>query len=71
VNGEGPMAPMWEAMGKPLLPKFALAFAEQFKAEIEQKSTPGMGTAHPNKTGIFARLLAWLRRQFALDRGDT
>ncbi len=35
VTGTGPMAPMWEAMGKPLLPKFARSFAEQFKAEVE------------------------------------
>jgi hypothetical protein len=35
------MAPMWEAMGGPLLPKFAGAFAEQLKAEIEK--TVGIG----------------------------
>ena len=36
VEGSGPMAPMWEAMGGPILPKFALGFAEQLKAKIEQ-----------------------------------
>ncbi len=36
VEGTGPMAPMWEAMGRPLLPKFARGFAEQFKGEVEQ-----------------------------------
>lgn len=35
VEGSGPMAPMWEAMGRPLLPKFALAFAEQLAEGIE------------------------------------
>ncbi len=35
VEGTGPMAPMWEAMGGPLLPKFALSFAQQLKAKIE------------------------------------
>ncbi len=39
VTGTGPMAPMWEAMGKPLLPKFARGFAGQFKAEVEAQST--------------------------------
>ncbi len=35
VEGSGPMAPMWEAMGSPLLPKFALAFARQLAEGIE------------------------------------
>ena len=30
------MAPMWEAMSKPLLPQLAKSFAEQLKAEIEK-----------------------------------
>lgn len=36
VEGSGAMAPMWEAMGKPLLPSLARGFAEQLKAEIEK-----------------------------------
>ena len=36
VAGSGPMAPMWEAIGRPLLPQFARAFANQLKTEIEQ-----------------------------------
>jgi carbon monoxide dehydrogenase subunit G len=35
VAGSGPMAPMWEAMSRPLLPKLAKSFAEKLKAEIE------------------------------------
>lgn len=35
VIGSGPMAPMWEALGKPLLPQFARSFAGQLKARIE------------------------------------
>jgi carbon monoxide dehydrogenase subunit G len=35
VSGSGPMAPMWEAMSRPLLPKLAKSFAEKLKAEIE------------------------------------
>ena len=67
VIGEGPMAPMWEAMGKPLLPKFARAFAEQFKAEIEQTAGPGAApdsTAPSSRVSFVSRLLAWLRRRF-------
>lgn len=36
VNGTGPMAPMWEAVSRPLLPQLAKSFAEQLKTEIEQ-----------------------------------
>jgi carbon monoxide dehydrogenase subunit G len=39
VVGSGSMAPMWEAISKPLLPKLAKSFAAQLKAEIE--------TTHP------------------------
>jgi len=35
VEGSGKMAPMWEAMSKPLLPKMAKSFAGKIKAEIE------------------------------------
>lgn len=35
VSGSGPVAPMWEAMCKPLLPRLAKSFAEQLKGEIE------------------------------------
>ena len=36
VEGSGPLAPMWEAMCRPLLPKLARSFAGKLKAEIEQ-----------------------------------
>jgi len=36
VTGSGSMAPMWEAMSKPLLPQLAKSFASSLKAEIEQ-----------------------------------
>ena len=61
VVGTGPMAPMWEAMGKPLLPKFAAAFAEQFKAEIEAAHGVPAAAQQPS---LLARLAAWLRRLF-------
>lgn len=64
VNGGGPMAPMWEAMGGPMLPKFALAFAEQLKARIEDE----LGIAAPAaeaRLSVWQRLFIWLRRMFA------
>lgn len=71
VHGEGPMAPMWEAMGKPLLPKFALAFAEQFKGEIEQLAASAPDANARNKTGIISRVLAWLRQLFSTNEGGA
>ena len=71
VSGTGPMAPMWEAMGGPLLPKFALAFAEQLKAAIEAElgaDTPAAAlatapAADPAPGGW--SLLVWLKRLWA------
>lgn len=39
VQGSGPMAPMWEAVSKPLLPTLAQSFAAKLKAEIEKAIT--------------------------------
>jgi carbon monoxide dehydrogenase subunit G len=61
VEGGGPMAPMWEAMGKPLLPKFARAFAVQFKAAVEQ-AMPSGDAAGAQRGSLMARLSRWLRR---------
>jgi carbon monoxide dehydrogenase subunit G len=36
VCGSSALAPMWEAMSRPLLPLLAKSFAKQLKAEIEQ-----------------------------------
>lgn len=59
VEGSGPMAPMWDAMGGPLLPKFALAFAEQLAEGIEAEygGAPGQPAAQPRRG-----FLAFLRR---------
>ncbi len=62
VEGGGPMAPMWEAMGGPLLPKFALSFAEQLKGRIEESL--GIAEAAPPKPSLFARFIHWLRKIF-------
>jgi carbon monoxide dehydrogenase subunit G len=62
VEGTGPMAPMWEAMGGPLLPKFALAFARQLAASIEgDTSVSQTTTSRPEPTGFLSRLAARLR----------
>jgi carbon monoxide dehydrogenase subunit G len=36
VEGSGSMAPMWEALCRPLLPQLAKSFAGRLKAEIEK-----------------------------------
>lgn len=62
VEGGGPMAPMWEAMGRPLLPQLAKGFANQLKAEIEAAAIPataGPGAAPPASAP--RGLLGWLR----------
>ena len=65
VSGGGPMAPMWEAMGGPVLPKFAAGFAKQLKERIEAEYgvVPGAEQAAPKKS-LLARFCAWLRRLF-------
>ena len=41
IIGSGPMAPMWEAVGTPMLPEFVKGFAAKLKAEIELVSGVG------------------------------
>lgn len=60
VVGGGPMAPMWEAMGGPLLPKFALAFANQLKERIES-SLGDVAASQPRIPSRSARIAMWLR----------
>ena len=36
VSGSGPLAPMWEAISRPLLPLLAKSFAKKLKDEIEK-----------------------------------
>ena len=40
VAGTGKLAPMWEAMSKPLLPKMAKSFSGRLKQQIESVATP-------------------------------
>lgn len=63
VNGSGPLAPMWEAMGRPLLPQLARGFAEQLKAAIEAEAG-AMPAAEPAKGGLIGWLKALWRRIF-------
>jgi carbon monoxide dehydrogenase subunit G len=60
VEGGGPMAPMWEAMGRPLLPQFTKAFAGQLKSEIEKTAcaVPDAGDTKP--PSLFAASGRWL-----------
>lgn len=64
VRGSGPMAPMWEALGKPLLPQFARAFAGQLRDRIEQAAPGQEPPLAPEAKG---GLLAWLKRLFGIE----
>ena len=60
VVGGGPMAPMWEAMGKPLLPTLAKGFAGQLRDKIEASALGTSASAVASErepSGFFA----WLR----------
>lgn len=68
VEGGGPMAPMWEAMGSPVLPKFARGFAEQLKERIEgaaRPAAPAVPQPAPSLLKRFAGMLQRLRRVLA------
>lgn len=60
VAGSGSMAPMWEAMSRPLLPQLAKSFAGSLKREIESAA----GIVSAPRPGLFARIKAWLRGLF-------
>ena len=68
VSGSGPMAPMWEAMGGPVLPKFATGFARQLKERIEAEFGVVAGAAPvaaaAPRPSLLARVWAWLRGLF-------
>lgn len=58
VQGSGQMAPMWEAMCRPLLPQLAKAFSNELKAEIEKIAGVPVTIAKPS---MLARIWRWLR----------
>lgn len=56
VEGSGPLAPMWEAMCRPLLPRLIKLFAGHLKADIERipgQSASGdpVATSPPDAVG--------------------
>jgi carbon monoxide dehydrogenase subunit G len=61
VVGSGSMAPMWEAMSRPLLPQLAKTFAEKLKTEIET-ALGSSSSAAVEKHSLLARLFQWLRK---------
>jgi len=69
VEGSGSMAPMWEAVSRPLLPQLAKIFSSKLKAEIEQAvaASASMGTtpasvltAPAAGPSMFASIPQWL-----------
>ena len=77
IIGSGPMAPMWEAVGTPLLPEFVKTFAEKLKAEIElaagvgTKSADDIGFVVPMVKGVvkstFAAIVMWFKGLLGLN----
>jgi len=57
VKGSGQMAPMWEAMCKPLLPELAQTFGDELKYEIETIA----GIAGEKPPSVAVRFWRWLR----------
>ncbi len=58
VEGSGQMAPMWEAMSRPLLPQMAKSFAGRLKEEIEEAN----GIVAAPRPSMLSRIGQWLRR---------
>jgi len=69
VEGSGPMAPMWEAVCKPLFHPLASSFTEKLKGEIEQYV--GIAPAPAKKGSIFSALAAFFRKLFSLFGGSN
>lgn len=59
VIGSGPVAPMWEALGRPVLPTFVKAFADKLKGKIEEAA----GTPCPADEPDAAKR-GWLKKLF-------
>lgn len=68
VVGSGPVAPMWEALGRPVLPTFVKAFADKLKGKIEESVggavPPPVEVAAATKPSLLVRLGNWLRNLF-------
>jgi carbon monoxide dehydrogenase subunit G len=66
VAGSGPLAPLWEAMSRPLLPQLVKSFAGQLKAAIETAAgVPQLpGTVGTRVTPRFAVIVKWLANRW-------
>lgn len=67
VVGSGPVAPMWEALGRPVLPTFVKAFADKLKGKIEESvggGAPPVEVAATAKPSLLVRLATWLKNLF-------
>jgi len=68
VEGSGSMAPMWEAVSRPLLPQLAKLFAGKLKSEIETVAGTSVsrdGTSTKTRS-LFAAMVNWLRNIWLL-----
>jgi carbon monoxide dehydrogenase subunit G len=61
INGRGAMAPAWEAMARPVLPKLVKGFGESLKAEIERRAAAAGETNEP-RSCVQLTEGRWLRR---------
>lgn len=63
VEGSGPMAPMWEAMSRPLLPQLTKAFAAELRGKIEAQAdaAPPSPASPPRSLSLIGALSAWFR----------
>lgn len=64
AEGSGPMAPMWEAMCKPLFPPLAQSFTNKLKAEIEQFTgvAPVRVATRTDWRTVFSAVANWIRK---------
>ncbi|MDY6921820.1 MAG: SRPBCC family protein [Pseudomonadota bacterium] len=81
IIGSGPMAPMWEAVGTPMLPELVKTFAAKLTAEIEQAAGVENARTADNSFALsmfkgmvksgFATLAFWLKRLFGLGNKNS
>jgi carbon monoxide dehydrogenase subunit G len=65
VVGSGQMAPMWEAMSKPLLPQMAKAFSSRLKDAIEAVTAVEAEPKTEGQLNGLSRLWRWLTSLWA------
>ena len=71
VRGEGAMAPMWEAMAKPILPRLAHEFTRTLKALTEASVSGGAQGEPVRKVTLFAPLRSWLANIVGVNQGRS